>query len=127
LYDVFGRQVLSPEFFKLILIISGVNDMNGKKRIAAFLLAAVVAVSILFSFNYISAHAQHQHHHPEEDCPICAVMEIAFRVVSQVKSVILPVLFIFVSVLSIRSSVVYAVRTERIPTTLVSQKVELLN
>ncbi len=118
---------MSPEFFKLILIISGVNAMNSKKRIAAFLLAAVVAVSILFSFNYISAHAQHQHHHPEEDCPICAVMEIAFRVVSQVKSVLLPVVFLFISVLSVRSLVVFATKTERIPTTLVSQKVELLN
>ncbi len=101
--------------------------MNSKKRIAAFLLAAVVAVSILFSFNYISAHAQHQHHSSEEDCPICAVMEIAFRVVSQVKSVLLPVLFVFISVLSVRSLVVSVGRSEQTVRTLVSQKVELLN
>ncbi len=118
---------MSPEFFKLILIISGVKAMNNKKRIVAFLLAAVVAISILFSFNYISAHAQHQHHHSEEDCPICAVMEIAFRVVSQVKSVLLPVLLLFISVLSVRTIVVFTGRSDQTVRTLVSQKVELLN
>ncbi len=101
--------------------------MNDKTRFFAFLMAALVTLSILFSYNYISAHTEHRHHCTDDDCPICAVMDIAFRVVSQVKTVFLPVLILYISFLFIRSLAILCDKTEKTVRTLVSQKVELLN
>ncbi len=57
---------------------------------SAFLALLLPAVMLLSSF-YLTAEAGH--HCPEEDCPICATMELCLHVLQQVGSSV-PVIFL---------------------------------
>ncbi|SET31196.1 hypothetical protein [[Clostridium] polysaccharolyticum] len=98
--------------------------MKRNRQFLAGIAAIILLLGILFSFYYISSHAQH--HCTDGDCAVCIGVQQASRLLNNLK--IIPILSFVVAVLSVftleRGSVSHFAKRKE---TLITLKVELLD